>query len=102
VAGLLRSIDYAAAFAAAADPRTRRWERAAASRYLAGYRRRAAGAPFVPATEAAFTRAVAVFVLEKAAYEIVYEARHRPDWVRIPVDGLTRAAAALTAASAAG
>ena len=101
VAGLLRSIDYAAVSSGSGDARVRHWERAASRRYLEGYRRRAAGAPFVPRSEAAFAQAVAAFVLEKAAYEIVYEARHRPEWVRIPLEGLTRAASALTSSSAA-
>ncbi|MBI1734129.1 MAG: sugar phosphotransferase [Candidatus Rokubacteria bacterium] len=104
VAGMLRSIDYAAVAVAAApdDARARAWERAAAARFLTGYRRGASGAPFVPASEAAFTRAVAAFVVEKAAYEIVYEASHRPDWIRIPVEGLARAAGAITGARSAG
>ena len=104
VAGMLRSIDYAAVSVTAArdDPRARAWERAAAERFLAGYRRGASGAPFVPAGEAAFASAVAAFVVEKAAYEIVYEASHRPDWIRIPMAGLGRAAAAISASRSAG
>ena len=104
VAGMLRSIDYAAVSVAPApdDARARAWERAAAARFLAGYRRGASGAAFVPGGEAAFTRAVAAFVVEKAAYEIVYEASHRPDWVRIPVEGLARAAAAISGTRSAG
>jgi predicted trehalose synthase len=108
VAGLLRSIDYAAMATAretargrAGDPRARAWERAAAARYLAGYRRRAGDAAFAPATAGAFACAVSVFVLEKAAYEIVYEARHRPDWLPIPMDGFARAAAGLTSSAGA-
>ena len=98
VAGMLRSIDYAAVSAAPSpgDARARAFERAGAARYLTGYRRGTAGAPFAPATDDAFTRAVAAFVVEKAAYEIVYEANHRPDWIRIPVDGLARAAIAIS------
>jgi trehalose synthase-fused probable maltokinase len=104
VAGMMRSIDYAAVTVAARpdDPRARTWEAAASARFLAGYRRRADGAAFVPAGEAAFTRALAAFVVEKAAYEIVYEASHRPDWVRIPVEGLARAAAAISGTRSAG
>jgi maltose alpha-D-glucosyltransferase/alpha-amylase len=42
---------------------------------------------------AAFTAAVAAFEVEKAAYEIAYEANHRPAWLAIPVLGLVSAAA---------
>ena len=31
-------------------------------------------------------------MLEKAAYEIGYEAANRPDWIGVPVIGLDRAA----------
>jgi predicted trehalose synthase len=104
VAGMLRSIDYAAVSVAAApdDARARAWERAAAARFLAGYRRESTGAPFVPAGDTAFTRALAAFVVEKAAYEIVYESSHRPEWIRIPIEGLARAAAAISGARPAG
>ena len=44
---------------------------------------------------AAFDDVVAVFELEKAAYEIVYEANNRPSWITIPERGLRRAAARL-------
>ncbi|MGH7388453.1 MAG: hypothetical protein ACREM3_03225, partial [Candidatus Rokuibacteriota bacterium] len=53
------------------------------------------GAPFVPASGAAFARAVAVLVVEKAAYEVVYEANNRPEWIAIPRRGLLSAASAL-------
>jgi predicted trehalose synthase len=45
---------------------------------------------------------VAVFELEKAAYEIVYEANNRPSWVEIPVRGFLRATASPAAGRAAG
>jgi maltose alpha-D-glucosyltransferase / alpha-amylase len=99
VAGMLRSLDYAALSAAPPirDRWARVWERAASAAFVDGYAERAAGAPFVPASGTAFTRAVAVFLVEKAAYEVVYEASHRPDWLAIPLGGLTRALSALTA-----
>jgi predicted trehalose synthase len=28
------------------------------------------------------------FLLEKALYELRYEINHRPDWVRIPIEGI--------------
>jgi len=35
--------------------------------------------------------ACAAFELEKAAYEVSYEANNRPEWRAIPVRGLLRA-----------
>jgi maltose alpha-D-glucosyltransferase/alpha-amylase len=31
-----------------------------------------------------------LFLIEKAAYEIAYEAAHRPTWIGVPVAGLAR------------
>ena len=60
--------------------------------FLSGYRAVTIGARFTPANETAFRRALAVFEIEKAAYEIVYEANNRPDWIAIPKRGLVSAA----------
>ena len=89
VAGMLRSLGYAAATAGApagweaARPRAPSWTRIAMA---------ATAPPFLPAAEAALDRALAVLEIEKAAYEVVYEANNRPDWVPIPVRGLLNAA----------
>ena len=99
VAGLLRSLGYAAASASRAPAG---WEDAARGAYLAGYREGAGPASFLPGGEAALTRALAVLEVEKAAYEIVYEANNRPDWLPIPVRGLVSAAASLRSDRAAG
>jgi predicted trehalose synthase len=96
VAGMLRSIGYAAARASVETGWGVRWEAAAREEFLAGYRLVAGDAPFVPAAPGAFAGAVAVFELEKAAYEIVYEANHRPGWLAIPLRGFVRAEASLT------
>jgi len=98
VAGLLRSLGYAAASA----PARPGWEAAARDAFVAAYREAAGAAPFLPAGDAAFTRALAVLEVEKAAYEIVYEANNRPDWVAIPVRGLVSATEALRSGRAAG
>ena len=94
VAGLLRSIDYAAASASAATP-LGAWPADAARAFLEGYRSAAGVASFLPGSDGAFDDVVAVFELEKAAYEIVYEANNRPTWIAIPQRGLIRAAARL-------
>jgi len=95
VAGMLRSLGYAAATAALTAPERRRWEREARDAYVTAYRAATAGARFVPESDDAFARALAVFEVEKAAYEIVYEANNRPDWVEIPLAGFVTAVTAL-------
>jgi maltose alpha-D-glucosyltransferase / alpha-amylase len=98
VAGMLRSLGYAAA--SGRPPAG--WEEQARRAFLEGYRATAGRARFLPGTDADFTRALAVLEVEKAAYEIVYEANNRPDWVAIPVRGLVTASAALRSGRAAG
>ena len=56
----------------------------------------AAETPWVPPeAEAAL---LDLFLLEKAAYEIRYEAANRPAWIGIPLSGLHAIAMRLTAA----
>ena len=100
VAGLLRSFDYAAA--AAAPGRTAVSEQAEQRRHAALLEWRGhAAATFMQAyravLEGAERRWVApesedmlldLFLLEKAAYEIKYEAANRPSWVGIPLGGM--------------
>ncbi|QIO75164.1 maltose alpha-D-glucosyltransferase (plasmid) [Rhizobium leguminosarum bv. trifolii] len=45
-------------------------------------------------------RVLDAFLLEKAAYEIAYEARNRPKWLPIPLSGLTEIVARLTGVKA--
>jgi predicted trehalose synthase len=96
VAGMLRSLGYAAASAGAPAG----WEEQARAAFLEGYRGAAGRAPFLPAEPAALPRALALLELEKAAYEVVYEANNRPDWLAIPARGLERAARAVGAPAA--
>jgi predicted trehalose synthase len=93
VAGMLRSLGYAAATVGTPEG----WEAQARAAFVDGYRGAAGRAPFLPADAGAFGRALAVLELEKAAYEVVYEANNRPDWIAIPVRGLQRAARAVSA-----
>jgi trehalose synthase-fused probable maltokinase len=94
VAGMLRSISYAAAAERKGDDEPWRtdWEQAAQDEFTAGYLAAAAGARFLPPAPSSFARALAVFELEKVAYEVVYEANNRPSWLSIPVRGLISAA----------
>ena len=102
VAGLRRSISYATAAEpdGSGAPWREIWEVEGQRAFVDGYRTATRGECFIPATPAAFDGAVAAFELEKAAYEIVYEASQRPAWVAIPVRGLVSATARLRVAGA--
>ena len=55
----------------------------------------AAANPWVPAgAEAAL---IDLFLIEKAAYEIRYEAANRPAWIGVPLRGLATLAERITA-----
>lgn len=73
VAGMLRSLDYAAGHAS--DPA---WGRAAREAFLVAYR---------DDTDPVLLRA---YEADKAVYEAVYEKRHRPDWLTIPLGAVAR------------
>jgi maltose alpha-D-glucosyltransferase/alpha-amylase len=98
VAGMLRSFDYAAAVvqrkslashAHVADPNRdaflQTFVREATRSFLAGY------AEALEAEDAAAEQSLLyLFLIEKAAYEIVYEAANRPTWIDVPLHGLAR------------
>ncbi|WP_018156565.1 1,4-alpha-glucan branching protein GlgB [Demetria terragena] len=85
IAGLLRSFDYAAGSIAAHGPTdTAAWSSGARAAFLAGY---SESSGLDVQGQAALLRA---YELDKAAYELVYETRNRPDWVEIPRTALTR------------
>ncbi|MGY5765536.1 trehalose biosynthesis protein [Brachybacterium sp. DNPG3] len=96
VAGMLRSLDYAAAAVQrehGADPEaTARWLRSAREAFLSGYVREAGlDARPVSAPDADALRILlAAFEADKAVYEALYEARNRPDWLGIPLGALER------------
>lgn len=56
--------------------------------FIQGYRDTVAGASFVPADGEAFDAMLAVFLLDKAFYELGYGLNHRPDWMHIPLAGI--------------
>jgi len=89
VAGMLRSFDYAARHQLIGHPdqatlsdAARDWVRRNASAFCAGY---AAAGGIDPVANQVLLRALQ---LEKAVYEVLYEARHRPSWLSIPLDSL--------------
>jgi trehalose synthase-fused probable maltokinase len=85
VAGMLRSIAYAASTAGSGDE----WESRARTAFLDGYFATVEPS-LLPAGEAAINKLLAIFELEKAVYELRYELDNRPDWVPIPVAGIQR------------
>jgi 4-alpha-glucanotransferase len=90
VAGLLRSIAYAAAQAKLAYPSamSESWEAEASSAFLEGYHVAASGGAFLPADRSEADAVTRFFMLEKALYEVAYELANRPEWVAIPLQGL--------------
>ena len=92
VAGMLRSFDYAARHEALRRPADRPladaasvWVKRCQDAFCSGYGR-ITGCD--PRTSGPLLRAL---TLQKAVYEAVYEARHRPDWLPIPVAAIAEA-----------
>ncbi|MGW4299886.1 maltokinase N-terminal cap-like domain-containing protein [Streptomyces sp. NPDC004646] len=84
VAGMLRSFDYAAH---SASPPAPDWAHTCRSAYCSGY---AEVAGRDPRTDPVLLRA---YETDKAVYEVVYEARHRPEWLPVPLSAVRRLAA---------
>lgn len=100
VAGMVRSLDYAAAVGQATDPH---WAAHAQLSFLEGYRQAsgeahegtvravagaaASGSELDVATAELLLRAL---IIDKALYEVVYEFRHRPAWMHIPLTAVER------------
>ncbi|MGW0531428.1 maltokinase N-terminal cap-like domain-containing protein [Streptomyces sp. NPDC003032] len=83
VAGMLRSFDYAAC---ATEPWASRWAADCRAAYCVGY---ADVAGRDPRTDPVLLRA---HETDKAVYEVLYEARHRPDWLPVPLAAARRLA----------
>ena len=81
VAGMLRSFDYAAH---ARRPWRPEWALRCREAYCAGY---AAEAGWDPRAEPELLRA---YETDRAVYEVLYEARHRPDWLPVPMAAIAR------------
>jgi maltokinase len=95
VAGMLRSFDYAAfSPLVLGDGELARFEGPAAAwieanrtAFLDGYRAVAGDSGQAGGDHELLLRA---FELDKAVYEVMYEARHRPPWLQIPLGGIRR------------
>jgi trehalose synthase-fused probable maltokinase len=101
VAGMIRSLHYASNAAsvgllpapvpsiAAPQAWQRQWFVACRSAFLGGYFDSLRVAGVIPNDQAATGLLLDLFVVEKALYELRYEINHRPDWVAIPLAGLS-------------
>ena len=99
VAGMLRSLQYAAAFAlserdeheqVALAPLAEAWERRNRMAFLRGYLGVDGAEGLLPAAGSDRHAVLAAFELDKAVYEVLYERAHRPDWVGIPLRAVRR------------
>jgi len=100
VAGMLRSFHYAiySRYLETVEIRPedgerlrgwiRPWYTLVGGTFLHGYLESVAGTSFVPRDRDAIATALEIFLLEKAVYEVGYEANNRPDWLQIPLDGI--------------
>jgi maltose alpha-D-glucosyltransferase/alpha-amylase len=96
VGGMLRSFHYAAYAAlmglgdsapylsAWAD----NWHLWVSVAYLKEYLEVASSAAFLPQTREELRLLLDTYLLEKATYELLYELNNRPNWVRIPLQGI--------------
>jgi maltose alpha-D-glucosyltransferase / alpha-amylase len=103
VAGMLRSFHYAAYTAlsqrdsgaigdreesANLEAWARYWQAWVSARFLGEYLEVARQAQFLPGTEKEFSILLNAHLLEKAVYELGYELNNRPDWVKLPLQGI--------------
>ncbi len=108
VAGMIRSFSYAARFGlhrflerspdrlqeprpGAATPLAAWagvWEEAASAAFLRAYREVIAANPALLPPPGEAQTLLDAYILEKALYELLYELNHRPEWLRIPIDGI--------------
>ncbi|MFG3494769.1 maltokinase [Streptomyces sp. NPDC047928] len=84
VAGILRSFDYAAHSCRPWNPA---WAERCRDAYCAGYAETSGSDPRADAA------LLSAYETDKAVYEVVYEARHRPDWLHVPMAAIRRLAA---------
>jgi maltose alpha-D-glucosyltransferase/alpha-amylase len=101
IASMLRSLDYASLRAAGEycdryNVRRRRdavyrsaryWSTVAGGSFLENYCQRI-GADLLTENRAATDVLLRAFLIEKAAFELDHELRHRPDWLAVPIRGL--------------
>jgi maltose alpha-D-glucosyltransferase/alpha-amylase len=101
VAGMLRSFHYAAYTALAGqsagpvpqnpaflEPWVLYWYWWVSGAFFQAYREAVEGADLLPPDGPQLETLLDALMLEKALYELRYELNNRPDWVRVPIQGL--------------
>ncbi|MDQ5825199.1 MAG: putative maltokinase [Chloroflexota bacterium] len=103
VTGMLRSFHYAAYAAmfsrvtkgvvasesqAGIEGWAEAWHKWVGAAYLKEYLDVAASGNFLPGNPADLRTLFDIYLLEKAVYELIYELNNRPDWIRIPLQGV--------------
>jgi maltose alpha-D-glucosyltransferase/alpha-amylase len=102
VAGMIRSFHYAAYAALFGQAPTvirpedlplleewaRYWYLWVSSTFLKAYLEVAEDSPLLPQGPEEFQVLLDAYLLEKAMYELSYELNNRPDWVRVPLEGI--------------
>ena len=69
-------------------PWARAWQLTASAGFLRGYLSELENKRILPEQQEEIDLLLEVLVLEKAVYELGYEANNRPDWLGVPLDGL--------------
>ena len=103
VAGMLRSFHYASYAGllqhiergslpleniAAFEPWVRFWNHAVSAAFLRAYLPPLAQSGLLPKSEEELQTLLSIYTLNKAVYELGYELNNRPDWVKIPLQGI--------------
>ena len=103
VAGMLRSFHYAA-FASligqvpgirpenfsSLEPWARLWQVWVSVTYLKAYLATTAESNFLPKSQEEIQILLDAYTLQKAVYELGYELNTRPEWARIPLEGIVQ------------
>ncbi|CCH75779.1 Maltokinase (fragment) [Nostocoides australiense Ben110] len=86
IAGMLRSFDYAGGSVEQQNrgESARDWVTATQEAFLAGYTEESGHDPRDAGP------LLSAYIVDKALYEVVYEARNRPDWLTIPLAAIDR------------
>jgi len=101
IAGMLRSFHYAAYASligkipgvrpedfVSLESWARLWQLWVSATFLKAYLTATAESDFLPKTQKELQILLDGYTLQKAVYELGYELNNRPDWVRIPMEGI--------------